>query len=214
MAEHFELAQGDRAAHIALALNSLKDGYIIIAPLESSYVFLVDAFSHDGVRAMHALRGDPLFVAAQVLVASYSTAEGIIRDIGTEAKDLMKKFWPGNLSMNMRPQVGLNWDLGDGGELDQVSVRIPTMGFVYELLQESGPLAVASAAFAGRPAISDPALISVLDADVAAIFSAGVLAAGALSTVIEYNESNFAILRVGAISTDEITAIAPSISRY
>lgn len=116
------------------------------------------------------------------------------------------------LSLNLKPQAGLNWDLGDGNTLDQISVRVPDSQFILEVLKKSGPVAIASAALVGNAAISDPADISYLDSDVAAIFTAGVLPKGGASTVIDITGIRTRIVREGAISSSEITALVPDIS--
>ncbi len=100
--------------HVGIASKCIRDGFVIITPHENGYVYLCDAFSEDSVRAMHVLRGDALGVASQVLIASHVQIEGIARDITEDARALMKAFWPGALSLTLRPQLGLNWDLGDG----------------------------------------------------------------------------------------------------
>jgi tRNA threonylcarbamoyl adenosine modification protein (Sua5/YciO/YrdC/YwlC family) len=173
---------------------------------------MADAFMHDSVRAMHVLRGDPLGVAAQVAIANRDLIDGIARDVSTEARLLMQNFWPGLLSFNLKPQAGLNWDLGDGNTLDLISVRVPDSQFILEVLKKSGPVAIASAALVGNAAISDPADISYLDSDVAAIFTAGVLPNGGASTVIDLTGIRKRIVREGAISSGEITALVPDIS--
>ena len=211
MARH-DLLQGDLSEHVATAVTALKDGYVIAAPLEHSYALIADAFMHDAVRAMHVLRGDALGVAAQVAIANRDFVDGIARDISADARLLMQNFWPGLLSLNLKPQAGLNWDLGDGNTLDQISVRIPDSQFILEVLKKSGPVVIASAAAAGSAAISDEADISYLDSDVAAIFTAGVLPKGGTSTVIDLTGIRKRIVREGAISISEITALVPDIS--
>ena len=139
--------------HVGVAARCIRDGFVIVAPHENGYVYLCDAFSEDSVRAMHVLRGDALGVAAQVLIADHSQIEGLARDVTDDARALMKAFWPGALSLTLRPQLGLNWDLGDAGELDRVSIRMPSHEFLQALIRETGPLAVASAAMAGQQPI-------------------------------------------------------------
>ena len=212
MARH-DLSQGDLSEHVATAVTALKDGYVIVAPLEHSYALITDAFMHDAVRAMHDLRGDALGVASQVAIANRDLIDGIARDISAEARLLMQNFWPGLLSLNLKPQAGLNWDLGDGNTLDQISVRIPNSQFILDVLKKSGPVAIASAALVRSSAISDSADISYLDTDVAAIFTAGVLPKGGVSTVIDLTGIRKRIVREGAISSSEITALLPDISR-
>jgi tRNA A37 threonylcarbamoyladenosine synthetase subunit TsaC/SUA5/YrdC len=113
MAKDIDLKKGELTRHVSKAAKAIADGYIIIIPMENSYAFACDAFRADTVRQMHVLRGDPLFTAAQVIVGTVKTTEGIIREVTPEIKGLMKKFWPGMLSLNVRPQLGLSWDLGD-----------------------------------------------------------------------------------------------------
>jgi L-threonylcarbamoyladenylate synthase len=205
----YNILEGNREDLLHEATKAIGDGYVIVAPLENGYVLLADAFFHDAVRSLHVLRGDALGVAAQVLIPSIDTLDGIAREVSEQARALMTKFWPGPLSMNLRPQRGLNWDLGDMQKLDQISVRIPTSDFVLELLKRNGPLAVASAATTGAPPILDPAALNFSESQVAAIFTQGVIASVPATTIIESDDSGSRIKREGAISTDEIIAVAP-----
>jgi len=204
MAKEIDLKKGELSRHVNKAAKAIADGFIIVIPMEHSYAFACDAFRQDAVRAMHVLRGDPLFTAAQV-----KTTDGIIRETTPEIKALMKKFWPGMLSLNLRPQLGLSWDLGDGNQLDRVSVRIPKAKFAKALVSQTGPLAIASAARKGMPAPKSLGDVWVLESDVALKFDNGNLRKGPISTVIEADETGVRYLREGAISLEEIQAIVP-----
>ena len=210
--EQVDLSQGELNDHVALAVKAIRDGYIICVPLEHAYVFLTDAFSHFAVRTMHVLRGDKVGVVAQVLVENLETVEGLARQVSPEARALMTEFWPGPLSMNLRPNHGLNWDLGDDRSLDQMSVRVPASTFVLEILKQTGPLAVASAARAQQKALRTLVGLLVLESDLAAKFDAGELPEGTPSTVVECDESGLRLVRMGSISFDEMLAVAPSLS--
>jgi len=209
MAKKFDLKKGELTRHVTKAAKAIADGYIIVIPMESSYAFACDAFRADTVRAMHVLRGDPLFTSAQVIVGSVRTTEGIVREETPEILGLMKKFWPGLLSLNLRPQLGLSWDLGDNNQLDRVSVRLPKAKFAKALAAQTGPLAIASAAPRGMPPIKSLADINVSDSEVALMFDNGNLRKGPLSTVIEADETGVRVLRIGAISLEEIQGIVP-----
>ena len=209
MAKVIDLKKGELTRHVNKAAKAIADGYIIIIPMENSYAYVCDAFRSDTVRQMHVLRGDPLFTAAQVMVGSVKTTEGIIREVTPEIKGLMKKFWPGMLSLNLRPQLGLSWDLGDNNQLDRISVRIPRAKFAKALVTQTGPLAVASASRKGMAPPKSLDDIYVLDSDVALKFDNGNLRKGASSTVIEADETGVRMLREGAISLAEIQAIVP-----
>jgi tRNA threonylcarbamoyl adenosine modification protein (Sua5/YciO/YrdC/YwlC family) len=211
MASH-DILQGDISEHVSVAVAALKDGFVIVAPLENSYALMADAFFHDAVRAMHVLRGDALGVAAQVAIANKGSIDGIARSISDDARILMDNFWPGALSINLKPQLGLSWDLGDANSLDKISVRVPASEFVLEILKKTGPLAIASAAAVGGSPIQDGADLDFSDVEVAAVFTAGVLPQGAPSTVIEFTGAQGRIVREGAIPRSEITALVSDIS--
>ena len=206
-----DLKAGDSKKHVARALKEIRAGYVIVVPLEHGYVYLADAFSQYAVRALHVLRGDEDGVAAQVLAHSADTVSGIARELSADAEKLMKELWPGLLSLNLRPNIGLNWDLGDDKELDLFSVRVPKATFVRALLKQSGPLAVASAAPAGSGPLLKINRADIKEWDVAAVFDKGPLKAGPQSTVVEVSGSDLRLVRPGAISSEQLLKVAPKI---
>jgi tRNA threonylcarbamoyl adenosine modification protein (Sua5/YciO/YrdC/YwlC family) len=210
--ERIDLVEGDNSAALEVALKGIRDGYVICAPLEHGYVYLADAFMEDAVRAMHVLRGDNLGVAAQVLIHSADTITGLSRDVPADARTLMNELWPGLLSFNLRPNMGLRWNLGDNQSLDRFSVRVPNTQFVRDLVKLTGPLAMSSAARAGQKPILSTDDIWVLETALAAMFNGGVLLEGPASTVIEADSNGMSILREGAISREQLAAIVPSLA--
>lgn len=197
--------------HVGIAAKCIRDGFVIITPHENGYVFLCDAFSEDSVRAMHVLRGDALGVAAQVLIASHVQVEGIARDITGDARALMKAFWPGALSLTLRPQLGLNWDLGDAGQLDRVSVRMPGHEFLQALIAETGPLAVASASMAGHSPILEISHMNLQGHEVALVIDSGAITPAQRSSQVEIELTVTRLVREGAISQSEIQKVIPAL---
>jgi tRNA threonylcarbamoyl adenosine modification protein (Sua5/YciO/YrdC/YwlC family) len=193
--------------HVAIAAKSLRDGFVIVAPHENGYIFLADAFSPDSVRAMHVLRGDDLGVACQVLIADQSAIEGLSREVTENIRALAQSFWPGPLSLSLRPQLGLSWDLGDGGNLDWFNVRSPRHLFLQKLLRETGPLASASAALAGHSPLVDIEGLNLLGHEIALLVTDGVINPMAVSTVIEIDKSQARLVREGAISKSDIEKV-------
>jgi tRNA threonylcarbamoyl adenosine modification protein (Sua5/YciO/YrdC/YwlC family) len=197
--------------HIALAAKSLRDGFVIVAPHENGYVYLCDAFSQDSVRAMHVLRGDPLGSAAQVLIAQQSQIEGLAREISEDARALMTAFWPGALSLTLRPQLGLNWDLGDSGKLDWFSVRLPQHEFLQALIRETGPLAVASASMAGHAPLLEISQLNLQGHEVALVVDSGVITPVQRSSQIQAELTETRLVHEGAISQSEIQKVIPAL---
>ncbi len=207
-----DLKQGEMKKHVARALKEIRAGYVIVAPLEHGYVYLADAFSHFAVREMHVLRGDANGVACQVLAHSADTVKGIARAVPPETSALMEKFWPGLLSITLKPSRTLTWDLGDNKALDRFNVRVPKSKFLRALLKESGPLAVASASNSGQLPMLKIDRAQVKDWKVAVVFDNGPLKKGPLTTIVEADELKARVVREGAITVAEMTAVAPSLS--
>jgi L-threonylcarbamoyladenylate synthase len=214
MGERFSLTDGtvDHDELVERAVAALRDGKLIIAPLEHAYVFVADAFNHGAVKKIHLLRQDARGVAAQVLVGDIKTVKGITREFGSTISALCEKFWPGLLTVNVAPAQGLVWDLGDERTLDEISLRVPAADFIREVALACGPLAIGSAALAGRPATRKSKFFPCLDSDYAAIFDAGELPEGPTSTVVSVKDDRIIVRRQGAISLSDMRAITPNIA--
>lgn len=207
-----DLKQGEMKKHVARALKEIRAGYVIVVPLEHGYVYIADAFSHFAVREMHVLRGDASGVASQILAYSADTVKGIARAVPAQTSALMEEFWPGMLSITLKPSRTLTWDLGDNKALDRFNVRVPKSKFLRAILKESGPLAVASASQAGQPPMLKIDRVQVKDWKVAVVFDNGPLKKGPQTTIIEADELGARVVREGAITVAEMTAVAPSLS--
>jgi tRNA threonylcarbamoyl adenosine modification protein (Sua5/YciO/YrdC/YwlC family) len=205
--ERVNITSGDRAEHLARGLKSIRDGYVIVLPLEHGYVYACDAFSHFAVRAMHVLRGDALGVVAQVIIPTSKTAQGLSRSMRADVQELTNELWPGLLSINVKPQVGLAWDLGDAQRLDLISLRMPQEGFALELMEKSGPLAIASITNNGLPTLLDVERFENSGVDV--IFDGGHLPAGPRTTVINVSDDGMELVREGAISRETLQKVSP-----
>jgi len=160
---------------------------------------------------MHVLRGDDLGVAAQVLISDSQQIDGLARDVTAEARTLMENFWPGPLSLSLRPQPGLSWDLGDGGKLDWVCLRHPSHPFLQLLITETGPLAVASGALAGQPPLQDLSHLNHMGHEIAVIVEQGFIEVEPFSTHIESDLSGVRLVREGAISRSDIEKAIPAV---
>jgi tRNA threonylcarbamoyl adenosine modification protein (Sua5/YciO/YrdC/YwlC family) len=185
---------------------SIKRGEVVILPLEHSYVYACDAFSFAAVNRLHQLRNDPDGIAAQVIVGKVQTLGGLVQGLTAEVNKLTEEFWPGLLTLNLPQNKSLSWDLGDGGNLDNFAVRMPNRLETLEVLNETGPLAIASARFAGAPPITFVENIHQLEA-----LDIGELAAGPLSTVVALEGENLGVLRVGALTLEDLRNVIPTI---
>jgi len=194
------------------AVRYIKSGEVIIAAAEHGYVYLADAFDKDAVKAIHILRGDRTNVVAQVFIVDIKVLTGITARLTQEQDNLLKTFWPGLLSVTMKSQLALSWDLGDERRLGKVNVRLPNRKFLNAILLKTGPLAAASVALTGESAILDLTKVSIYESDIGVIFDEGQLESGQLSTWIDLSENEITVIRVGDISLEQLRSIVPTIS--
>ena len=194
------------------AVRYIKSGEVIIAAAEHGYVYLADAFDKDAVKAIHILRGDRTNVVAQVFIGDIKVLTGISARLTQEQENLLNTFWPGLLSVTMKSQLALSWDLGDERRLGKVNVRLPNRKFLNAILLKTGPLAAASVALTGESAILDLTKVPIYESDIGVIFDEGKLESGQLSTWIDLSENEITVTRVGDISLEQLRSIVPTIS--
>jgi tRNA threonylcarbamoyl adenosine modification protein (Sua5/YciO/YrdC/YwlC family) len=210
MAESVEITH---PAAIDRALREIRTGHVIVLPVESGYIFAADAFNRSAVASLHLLRSDPSGQAASVMIGDKSRIVGITREISPAAHALIDRFWPGLLTIYLRPHPALTWDLGDGRLLDQVAVRVPQHDFATQLLNETGPLVVAGACLAGRTPIAQPVLINeVFGSHLDLIFDGGDVPAVKQSTVVDCTTTPARLIRHGDLEATALREAWPEIT--
>ena len=215
MAERISLIDAsdeDFQQAVESALRYLRAGEVIIAAAEHGYVYLANAFDKDAVNAIQILRTNSPGVTLQVLIRDRNMALGLSAALTVQQQSVLDKFWPGLLSVTVKAQPGLTWNLGDDRRLGKVNLRSPKKKFLQAILEQSGPLATSSAALAGKPAVVDSNTLEVYENDIGAIFDESVLQVGPLSTLIEFSENEITLMREGAISLEDLKALVPTIS--
>ena len=213
MIDRVKLTTRNKTALRDRALVAILQGEVIVVAAEHGYLFLCDAFNQGAVTRLHQLRGDQPGIAAQVLIGKLTAVTGLALDFDSDWQKVAAAFWPGLLTIQLAPQAALSWDLGDARALDEFAVRVPKRAFLLSLLGGSGPLAAASAAMAGAPAIRDLSEVLADGTEVALKVDEGILPEGPPSTVLRRSRLGLGIeaLRIGAISLEELQAVVPTI---
>lgn len=196
-----------RADGIAKATAGVRQGDLVVLPTDTLYGIGADAFTPDAVQRLLDAKGRGREMPPPVLVPEVRTIDGLATDIPDYARALIERYWPGPLTLVLRAQPSLMWDLGDTG--GTVAVRMPDHDIALELLTAVGPMAVSSANRTGHPAsrtIIDAA--TQLGAAVEYYLDGGAVTGGLPSTIVDCTHDEPIILRRGAIDADEIMALA------
>ncbi len=195
-----------RADAIPKAAQGVREGQLVVLPTDTLYGIGADAFSADAVRDLLDAKGRGADMPPPVLVPDARTVDGLATEVPDYARALIKAFWPGPLTVVLRSQPSLVWDLGETG--GTVALRMPDDPIALELLREVGPMAVSSANRTGYPAsrtVLDAA--SQLGATVEFYLDGGPVVGGLASTIVDCTREEPVILRRGALSEAEVLAV-------
>jgi tRNA threonylcarbamoyl adenosine modification protein (Sua5/YciO/YrdC/YwlC family) len=207
MTDIFDCADPDqRSLGIAAAAAALKGGRLVVMPTDTVYGIGADAFTSAAVSALLSAKGRGRDMPVGVLVGSWHTIEGLVYTMPEGARDLIRAFWPGALSLVVTQAPSLQWDLGDAR--GTVMLRMPLHPVAIELLREVGPLAVSSANISGRPAALDANEARSQLGDLVDVYlEAGPSAQGAASTIVDLTGATPRILRPGPVSAERIAEV-------
>ncbi|MBJ7340618.1 L-threonylcarbamoyladenylate synthase [Mycolicibacterium sp.] len=207
MSETFDCADAAlRPVGIASAISALKGGRLVVMPTDTVYGIGADAFDGAAVAALLAAKGRGRDMPVPVLVGSWHTIDGLVYSVPESARQLIRAFWPGALSLVVQQAPSLQWDLGDAQ--GTVMLRMPLHPVAIELLREVGPMAVSSANISGRPAAVTAADARDQLGDLVEVYlEAGPSAQGAASTIVDLTGAQPRILREGPVTAAAIADV-------
>jgi L-threonylcarbamoyladenylate synthase len=204
-----------RESGIAAALGAVKGGRLIVLPTDTVYGIGADAFDNDAVSALLRAKHRGPDMPVPVLIGSWTTVTGLVRDYTEPLRLLTEAFWPGGLTIVTHQAPSLPWNLGD--TRGTVALRMPLQPLAIELLQQTGPMAVSSANISGQPsALSAQDARDQLGDAVSVYLDGGPATIGTASTIVDLSGNRPRILREGAIPAErigEVIGVSPAALR-
>jgi tRNA threonylcarbamoyl adenosine modification protein (Sua5/YciO/YrdC/YwlC family) len=178
----------------------------VVLPTDTVYGIGADAFTHSAVTALLEAKGRGRDMPVPVLVGTVRAANALVESLGTYGQDLADAFWPGPLTLILRANRSLSWDLGD--TKGTVAVRMPLHPVALDLLKETGPMAVSSANRSGAaPATTAADAEDQLGDSVSVYLDGGPCADNVPSTILDLTTAVPRILRKGAIPVDKLRGV-------
>jgi len=210
-----DLLTGMRLAKVSLGRNEL-----VVLPTDTVYGIGCDAFSAKGVEALLAAKGRGPQSPPPVLIPNLNTLNALAETVPDVAMRLAETFWPGALTMILRAQPSLNWNLGE--TKGTVALRMPDHKIALALLEEVGPMAVSSANLTGKPAaVTCAQAEAYLGESVQVYLDGGNSPKGEASTILDLTDivdtyvdgkletsGKIRLVRAGALSAEKIRTIA------
>ncbi|MCP9271261.1 L-threonylcarbamoyladenylate synthase [Mycolicibacterium arenosum] len=195
-----------RRKGIETAISAAKSGRLVVMPTDTVYGIGADAFDSAAVAALLSAKGRGRDMPVGVLVGSWHTIEGLVYSVPPAARELIRAFWPGALSLVVRQAPSLQWDLGDAN--GTVMLRMPLHPVAIELLREVGPMAVSSANVSGRPAAVTAADARDQLGDLVSVYlEAGTSVNEAASTIVDLTGAQPRVLREGPVTAAQVAEV-------
>lgn len=195
------LLEGLRQAKLALGRGELA-----VLPTDTVYGIAADAFNAPAVQALLDAKGRGRQSPPPVLIPNIESLHALAETVSPTALKLAEKYWPGPLTIVVRAQSSLVWDLGE--TKGTVALRVPNHKVALALLAETGPLAVSSANLTGHPAGQTAAeAFEQLGEKVRVYLEDGQAQIGEASTILDLTGTKVRIIREGAIKRSELAEL-------
>ena len=201
-------------ASIKQAADILRHGGLVAFPTETVYGLGARAFDEHAVARIFAVKGRPFDNPLIVHIAHEDQLPLLSSKIPSSARQLIKAFWPGPLTLVLERSKKLPALVSAG--LSTVAVRMPNHPMALALIHELGePIAAPSANRSGR--ISPTSAHHVQKAfgkNEVMVLDGGPCTVGLESTVLDLTAHPPRILRPGAITEEAIAGVIGAVTPY
>jgi L-threonylcarbamoyladenylate synthase len=193
-------------ADLSRAADLLRSGNLVAFPTDTFFA-LGAVLTESAVSSLFAVKGRMAGNPVPVLLSSADQIDAVAEEFPDEARKLAGEFWPGPLTLVLpaRDSVPTSVTAHTG----TVGVRVPAHAVATELISKVGsPLTGTSANISGMPPGKTSAeVVAQLSGKIAAIVDAPCGDHVQPSTVVRFDGAGLTIIRVGAISEDQLLRV-------
>jgi L-threonylcarbamoyladenylate synthase len=197
----------DDDAGRAAAVEVLRQGGIVALPTDTVYGIAVSLATPGGVERLFHVKQRPPDKAVMLLLDDVGQAADAGR-MTPGATALAAACWPGGLTVVVPQKPDVRWPAVLTGGAVTIGLRVPDHDAPRALARGVGPLPTTSANVSGLPEATDAAgIIAQLGDAIDLVLDGGAAHGGQASTIVDCTGERPTILRVGAVSRDEVAAI-------
>ena len=201
-----QVLQGSGPDVVERAAAVLRDGGLVVMPLDTVYAVVADAFQTSATQRLMGAKRRGREFPLSLLIRNPRQVIGLATDVPETAERLMASYWPGPVTIMLRAQPEMPWDLGntDGA----VSLRMPADDLVLSIAADVGPLACSAANRRGEdpPITVEDAQLQMGDA-IDLYIDDGAREPG-LTTIVDCTRGEIEVLREGLVTGGEIIRVA------
>ena len=185
----------------------IKNGGIVVFPTETVYGIGTNGLDKDAVKRLYNIKKRPLNKPISLLVSDFEMIEKVVKDISELEYKIMKKFFPGPLTIILNKKDIVPDIVTSGGST--VGIRMPEEEITRKLIEYAGvPIAAPSANISGKASGIDlQEIVKEFGDKVNYYIDGGKSKIGIGSTIVKVENNSIKILREGSISKKEIENI-------
>jgi L-threonylcarbamoyladenylate synthase len=194
----------ENAGELEKAAAVVSGKGIAIVPTETFYGLAANPFHEESVSRIFRIKRRSPIKPIPLIAASRGVVEKSVSGIHPAALALMDRFWPGSLTIILKPAISFPGLLV--GTDNKIGVRVPPNCPARSVAEMAGGwITATSANLSGEPEprrIADisPELLDAVDF----ILDMGTTPGGKPSTVVEADETGIRIFRKGAVLEKDI----------
>jgi L-threonylcarbamoyladenylate synthase len=203
------ILNGQDAASIAQAVQTLVAGGLLGLPTETVYGLAADATNEQAIAGIFAAKGRPADHPLIVHVAGAEQVPVFASEVPAFAQRLMDAFWPGPLTLILPRREGVA--TASAGGQNSIGLRCPSHPVAQALLRACSAsglagLSAPSANKFGRVSPTTAAHVQSEFGDALLILDGGACEVGIESTIVDCTRGVPVLLRPGRITRDQIEA--------
>lgn len=136
-------------------IKTLKDGKLVIMPTDTIYGIIGDATNEDVINKVYEVKERPHDKPLLILVSNLSMLHELVTEIPKETEKIIKKFWPGPLTILFKKSSKVSDTLTANSSL--VAIRMPNDKRLLNIMNHlNRPLISTSANISSHNAITNP----------------------------------------------------------
>lgn len=197
-----------RAGAVRQAAECIREGGIVAFPTETFYGLGVAYDNISALERLFGLKRRPEDKPLPLVIGDLTTLGLVASSVNDLAAEIIKKFWPGPLTILLPAREGLPHFLTAG--IGKVAVRMPGESFALELACSTGfPLTATSANISGMPPADNPeGVMGYFGDSLDLLIDGGRTPGGKPSTIVEISGKTIVPVRAGVISFEEVLQAA------
>lgn len=186
-------------------VDAVRGGGLVVYPTETLYGLGANAMDENAVKKVYMIKRRPFDMPLSVAVSDLNMIEEIAV-LDHRARRLVERFMPGPLTILLTKRDIIPDILTSAST--EVGVRMPDHPFALKLIARTGPITSTSANLHARPnPVSAQQAIDDLGEAVPYYVDCGPTIVGKPSTIIQFTEGSFEVIRAGAIPVPDIEAV-------